>query len=70
MLTVVIQEVFQKWAEGQITSEMVVKWLEYITIPDLLQFELIHESTQQVLDMTYLCKDGPSHIVGLECCLQ
>lgn len=48
--TAFTHEVFQKWVVGQVTSNIVVTWPEYITVPDLLQFELIHETRQHLTD--------------------
>ena len=65
-----IHEVFQKWTEGQINSDIAVTWPEYITAPALLQFELIQVSTQQVTDVPYNYGYVPGKMVGSQCCLQ
>ena len=63
-------EVFLKWAEGQITSDIAVTWPEYITMPDLVQFELIQESTQHVIDVQHKHGDDPGKMVSIYCFLQ
>ena len=63
-----ICEVFYNWTEGHVNCDIVFPWLEYHIVPDLLQFELIHESTQQVIDIVLLY--GPDKMVGLDCHLK
>ena len=65
-----IREVFHSWADGQVQFDIVVTWQEYITLPALIQFELIHESTKCVIDVHYKYTDTPAKIVELDCLLQ
>ena len=67
--TEVYTAMFQKWAERQVPCEIVVTWPEYITAPDLIQFELIHQSTQYFIDLPYSCV-VPGKIVPSDCILK
>lgn len=60
--------IFLKWEEGRVIVDTVVYWQEYNIVPDVLQFELIQESTQQVIDVPLIMSRGK--MVGLDCHLK